>query len=469
MQHRTPNRQPSPRRIVSMAWGVACAVVLALAVGPDHAAAAQRQAKAAATAKAGKASTGGSRVVAGKGAPSRIQASKAGRKGKGKGRAAGPTVVHMPSPPAATLAALELATVRTGCVGPADPAPLGYPADQVQGWLGGPPDAASSSAVVPACRRYAAVSLAGTATEPATLALLAFGGTRALLVTRAEGRAEPATEWLEIDPEAHGLRELWLPSALGASALEQVPPALHNELVLLSRTMRKQSGAPEGALLRVWLQGEDEGATMEALELVDAVSGQAYDSAVWLARTDGSGAYISSRGVEYERMLWQAPVDHLRISRGIGASSMLVHKRTVVMTRTKKGPQARTHRRAGLPVQEPARGHRLRGADGHAGGGGGRWRDRVRRLARRLRQPAAAAPWRRAQHLLRPPLGLRARRAARMHVRRGQMIGLVGSTGFSTGPHLHFEIRKGDRYIDPTRPDVQLPAWTLQREEHPHC
>ncbi len=81
-------------------------------------------------------------------------------------------------------------------------------------------------------------------------------------------------------------------------------------------------------------------------------------------------------------------------------------------------------------------------------------------------------------HLRRIKKGMR----AGAFVKRGQVIGYVGSSGAATGPHLHFEMHKNGRYINPlkkvqtqlarqkrvpaVRPDPQLAAIRKKLEEY---
>ncbi len=52
-------------------------------------------------------------------------------------------------------------------------------------------------------------------------------------------------------------------------------------------------------------------------------------------------------------------------------------------------------------------------------------------------------------------------------LRRGEMLGSVGSTGRSTGPHLHFALKRGGRFVDPLQvmhgPGPRLPSPHLRR------
>ena len=78
---------------------------------------------------------------------------------------------------------------------------------------------------------------------------------------------------------------------------------------------------------------------------------------------------------------------------------------------------------------------------------------------------AAACGARKVYHQVRPGETLdriAVRPGAR--VRQGDPIGLVGSTGRSTGPHLHYEVRLNGVPVDPRRFLLDLSGLPGQRD-----
>lgn len=206
--------------------------------------------------------------------------------------------------------------------------------------------------------------------------------------------------------------------------------------------------------------GDDARERLESVEIIEQVSGRRVNGAWWLDRPDGPGVIIGMDGIAYERLLWQSPVKYVRSSRGVGASVTTVRRRVPAKKGSAKSTVVRTMRvpgyHLGVDMSAP------RGTDVHAVGDAEvSFAGRRRGFGNLIILDHGRGYQTYYAHLSKIGKGIK----PGVHVARGDMIGLVGSTGRSTGPHLHFETRKDGRYLDPFDETHQLGFWLLTADE----
>ena len=148
---------------------------------------------------------------------------------------------------------------------------------------------------------------------------------------------------------------------------------------------------------------------------------------------DGESDYYNAEGQSVRKALLRTPIDGARISSGYGKRKHPISG----YTKLHKGVDFAAPR--GTPIYAAGRG--TVEAAGRNGGYG-----KYVRIRHNSTYKTAYA------HMKAIAKGVK--RGAK--VRQGQVIGYVGSTGRSTGPHLHYEIHKNGRQVNPM--SVRLPS-----------
>lgn len=158
---------------------------------------------------------------------------------------------------------------------------------------------------------------------------------------------------------------------------------------------------------------------------------------------DGNSGYFDATGTSHESLLNFRPLGNARLTSGFGPRVHPVHK----VRHLHRGLDFRA--RPGTPI--PAAGAGVVVQVGWRGGYG-----RYLRIRHNGRYMTAYA------HMKAFAEGMRV--GAR--VKRGEIIGYVGSSGLSTGPHLHFEVLVDGRHTDPRTLDrVKTPPLEGERME----
>jgi murein DD-endopeptidase MepM/ murein hydrolase activator NlpD len=153
------------------------------------------------------------------------------------------------------------------------------------------------------------------------------------------------------------------------------------------------------------------------------------------SQSEGSTDYYTPDGKSGRRLLMRTPIDGARLSSGFGM------RRHPVLGYSKMHKGVDFAAPSGTPIMAAGNGV-VRKA---------RWFGSFGKYVRIEHGNGYETAY---AHLSRISSGVR--EGAR--VRQGQIIGHVGTTGRSTGPHLHYEVMVGKRQINPM--DVRLPTGT---------
>lgn len=195
-----------------------------------------------------------------------------------------------------------------------------------------------------------------------------------------------------------------------------------------------------------------------AVEIMDPLGKEVFASAYWVERTDIPGGFFTGNGESLERSFWTNPLSYRRISRGVGSVRASSSKRAASSTPTAQAapPKQRYRTHMGIDYAAPTGTPVFSVANGkvvHLGYSGAFGNLIV------IEHPGNYHTY--YAHLSNYNVEL----ALGNEVRRGFEIGYVGSTGRSTGPHLHFELRKNGIYIDPYAAKTQLDLWSMRDNE----
>ena len=194
-------------------------------------------------------------------------------------------------------------------------------------------------------------------------------------------------------------------------------------------------------------------------EIIDPTSKEVFASAFWVDRNDIPGGFFTGNGESLERSFWTNPLSYRRISRGVGmvrASSSKRSKSTAPVTQPTPPKQQRYRAHMGIDYAAPIGTPVFSVANGkvaHIGYSGAYGNLIV------LEHPGNYHTY--YAHLSNFNVELEVGN----EVRRGLEIGYVGSTGRSTGPHLHFELRKNGVYVDPYGSKTLLDLWSMRDNE----